>query len=55
MPPGVTEVSINIFEEDISVFFLRLSWEDWTAEVSKNNLALLTLRKISLKEFVFNR
>jgi hypothetical protein len=44
MPPDVTEPMMNVFEEKISFFSLRFFWEARTAEISKNNFALLTLR-----------
>ena len=41
----LTEISMNVFEEDISIFLLRFFWEEQTAEISKNNLTHHSLRQ----------
>jgi hypothetical protein len=46
MPPDVTEVSMNVFGEDISLFLLRLFWEEQTGDIPENNLGRLTLRQL---------
>lgn len=41
----LTELSMNVCEEDISLFLLKFFWEEQTAEISKNNFTPHTFRQ----------